>query len=127
MIRVCKPLGCVVVADVAVDPACSARYNYVEKLRDSSHVRALFKDEFVRLFTQGDFLSCVQSEYNVDVKLEDQLSVSFPNGDDVNEIRKLITGDVGDNKTGFNPRELEGDIYYSYPISVYAATKNRNK
>lgn len=123
MIRVCKPLGCVVVADVAIDPECSARYNYLEKLRDSSHVRALSSYEFVRLFTQEAFLNCTQSEYTIDVKLEDQLSVSFPDGDDVNQIRKLIAADIGNNKTGLNPRELAGVIYYSYPISVYAATK----
>jgi len=123
MIRVCGPGGRVVVADVAINPDCSEKFNHLEHLRDSSHVRALTLTEFNNFFMQDELVDSMQASYIVDVKLEEQLSVSFPKGDDANRIRELITEDIGNNKTGTNPRREQGEIYYSYPISIFSASK----
>lgn len=123
MIRVCKPGGSVVVADVTIEPLHSERYNYIERLRDSSHVRALSTEEMNTLFSQPAFKSSTASGYTVTVELEKQLSVSFPkDGDDV-KIRNLITEDIERNTTGLSPRKMNGEVVFSYPISVYAGVK----
>jgi ubiquinone/menaquinone biosynthesis C-methylase UbiE len=124
MIRVCKPGGCVLVADVAIDDKYMERFNIIEALRDSSHVKALSVDEFEALFSSEQFVNCLKSNYLVDVELEKQLSVSFPKAGDAEKIRTLITNDVGFNRTGFNPKIVDGKVSYSYPISIYIGTKS---
>ena len=123
MIRVCKPKGCVLVADVAIESKYSVTFNHIERLRDSSHVHALSIDELNRLFTQSNLKDCRKSEYTVNVELEQQLQASFPTPDDKIMIRKLITDDVGISATGFNPELIKGNVHYSYPISIYVGIK----
>ena len=123
MIRVCKSGGRVVVADVAIEQRFMELFNHIERLRDSSHVSALSLDRFERLFSTENFIHCTKSQYLVDVELEQQLSVSFPKQGDDKKIRDLITQDIGKNSTGFNPKIIEGEVHYSYPIAVYAGVK----
>lgn len=123
MIRVCVPGGRVLVADVGIDATCSEQFNYIEKLRDSSHVRALTVAELGAMFVRDDLVDSEQAGYVVDVGLEKQLAVSFPKEEDAMKIRKLITEDVGINNTGTNPRVENGEVFYSYPISIFAANK----
>ncbi|TYK66819.1 class I SAM-dependent methyltransferase [Colwellia echini] len=123
MIRVCKPGGRVVVADVAIEQRFMEQFNHIERLRDSSHVSALSLDKFEQLFSSEDLILCSKTQYSVDVELEKQLSVSFPKQGDDTKIRDLITQDVGNNSTGFNPKLINGDVFYSYPIFVYVGVK----
>ena len=46
MVRVCRPGGVVLVADVAMPPAKVEAYDQLERLRDPSHVHALSVPEF---------------------------------------------------------------------------------
>lgn len=123
MIRVCKSGGCVVVADVAIEQRFMEQFNHIERLRDSSHVSALSLNTFEQLFSSDDFTRCSKTQYSVDVELEKQLSVSFPKQGDDKKIRDLITQDVGNNSTGFNPKFINGEVFYSYPIFIYAGVK----
>jgi ubiquinone/menaquinone biosynthesis C-methylase UbiE len=52
MIRVCRPGGRVMVADVAVESARSDFYDRLEIMRDPSHTHALTHEEFAALFQQ---------------------------------------------------------------------------
>ncbi|WP_428242701.1 class I SAM-dependent methyltransferase [Gynuella sp.] len=123
MIRVCKSGGRVVVADVSIEPSVSERFNAIERMRDSSHVCALSSEVLDQLFLQKAFSRCTKSCYTVNVELEQQLSVSFPKHGDEEKIRELIRQDIDINRTGFNPRLIDGKVYYSYPISVYSGVR----
>jgi len=94
MIRVCKPGGRVMVADVAVESSKSEAYDRLEILRDPSHTHALTKDEFSALFLNAGLAGCRQSAYGVDIALEAQLKASFPKPGDEEVIRKMVTDDV---------------------------------
>lgn len=124
MIRVCQPGGRIVVADVAIKPSCSAAYNQLEKLRDSSHVRALSLPEFTALFSRSDLVDSAQARYSVDVNLEEQLAASFPKENDAAKVRAIIAKDIGTNKTGTQPRKECDGLYYTYPISIFSARKH---
>ena len=123
MIRVCKSGGRVLVADVALEKQYMEKFNAIERLRDSSHVSALSIDEFEQLFSSKAFDRCSKTNYLVDVELEKQLSVSFPKKGDTQIIRDLITQDIDHNQTGFNPRMINNEVTYSYPIAVYVGVK----
>jgi ubiquinone/menaquinone biosynthesis C-methylase UbiE len=123
MIRVCKPGGRVLVADVAVEPEKSAAYDRLEILRDPSHTHALTKDEFAGLFGRSGLGACRRSAYDVEIELEAQLKASFPNPGDEPVIRKMVTEDVGQDHLGIKARKVDGKVLYSVPIAVFVGRK----
>lgn len=123
MIRVCKPGGRVLVADVAIESSKSAAYDRLEILRDPSHTHALTREEFSALFLNSGLQNCKQSAYGVDIELEAQLRASFPKPGDEVVIRKMVTDDVGVDTIGINARMAEGKFVYTVPIAVYVGTK----
>ncbi|MGA8085247.1 MAG: hypothetical protein WB988_25615, partial [Candidatus Nitrosopolaris sp.] len=92
----------VVVIDVT--PACDKvdMYNYVEKLRDPSHVKALTIAELLEMFKEIDLTIINTDSYGVETDLERQLQSSFPNPGDKNKIRQLFIKDVQNNILGVN-------------------------
>lgn len=124
MIRVCKPGGRVLVADVAVEPEKSEAYDRLEVLRDPSHTHALSRDEFAELFGNSGLLECRRSSYEVEIELEAQLRASFPHPGDEPVIRKMVTEDVGRDHLGIKARKDNGRILYSVPIAVFVGQKN---
>ena len=123
MIRVCRPGGRVMVADVAVESSKSDAYDKLEILRDPSHTHAMTKDEFAALFLTSGLTDCRQSAYGVDIELETQLKASFPKPGDEEVIRKMVTDDVEVDAIGINARKTDGKIVYTVPIAVYVGRK----
>ena len=128
MIRVCRPGGRVLVADVAVPADKSKAYDRLEILRDPSHVHALTEPEFDELFTKSGLQGCRRTAYRVDIELDAQLRASFPNPGDESLIREMVTADVGVDHLGINTRWVSADdggskIVYTVPIAVYLGVK----
>ncbi|UPU37180.1 methyltransferase domain-containing protein [Geomonas paludis] len=123
MIRVCRPGGTVMVADVAMPSAKSAAYDHLELIRDPSHTHALTEEEFEALFQRSGLVDCRRSAYGVDIELETQIRASFPKPGDDQVIRDLVTADVGVDSLGINARVEANKIIYTVPIAVYAGRK----
>ena len=123
MIRVCKPNGKVIVVDVALENRYSKAYNYMEKLRDPSHTKALTFKEFDELFSSKYLTSHKKSSYKVDLELENQLKASFPNKGDEEKIREIFKKDIESNTLGMNTYLKEDKINFSYPITIFMANK----
>jgi ubiquinone/menaquinone biosynthesis C-methylase UbiE len=123
MIRVCRPGGRVMVADVATEAAKAKAYDRLEILRDPSHTHALTQEEFSALFQASGLVDCRQSGYGVDIELEAQMRASFPKPGDELKVREMITGDIGIDSIGINARRLDGNIVYTVPIAVYVGRK----
>lgn len=123
MIRVCRPGGRVMVADVAMEPSKSEAYDRLEILRDPSHTHALTVEEFSLLFQNSGLIDCTQSGYGVDIELETQLKASFPNSGDEAVIRDLVKEDIGVDSLGINARLNGGTVIYTVPIAVYIGKK----
>jgi ubiquinone/menaquinone biosynthesis C-methylase UbiE len=123
MIRVCRPGGMVLVADVAMDAAKGAAYDRLEKMRDLSHTHALTLEEFDALYQHSGLRECLRSGYGVNLELEAQLRASFPRPGDGLKIREMIAGDVGVDRLGIQARRENGTVVYTVPISVYVGRK----
>lgn len=119
MIRVCRPGGRVLVADVAMPPEKSAAYDRLEIMRDPSHSHALTTGEFSDLFLGSGLRECRQSSYDVEIELEAQLKASFPKPGDTERLREMITDDIGINDYGITPRRVADSVVYQVPIGVY--------
>ena len=123
MIRVCRPDGRVMVADVAVDSDKSDFYDRLEIMRDPSHTHALTHEEFAALFQNSGLLDCRQSAYGVDIELETQLRASFPNPGDEPKLREMVTCDIGINNIGINARRENEKVMYTVPIGIFIGQK----
>ena len=123
MIRVCKANGKIMVVDVALENKYSNTYNYMEKLRDPSHTKALTFCEFDELFSNQSLVNHKQSSYKVDLELENQLEASFPNKGDKDKIRDIFKDDIDTNSLGMNVHFKNNKIYFSYPITIFMANK----
>jgi ubiquinone/menaquinone biosynthesis C-methylase UbiE len=125
MIRVCRPGGLVMVADVAMESSKSESYDRLEIMRDPSHTHALTHEEFAALFQHSSLLDCRQSAYGVDIELETQLRASFPNPGDEPKLRDMVTSDIGIDYLGINARREDEKVMYTVPIGVYIGRKTR--
>jgi ubiquinone/menaquinone biosynthesis C-methylase UbiE len=123
MIRVCRPGGRVMVADVAMDPTKSEAYDRLEIMRDPSHTHALTHEEFVAIFHNSGLHDCHQSAYGVDIELETQIRASFPNPGDEPKLRDMVTRDVGMDNLGIKARIVDKKVMYTVPIGVYTGRK----
>lgn len=123
MIRVCRPGGRVLVADVALLPEKVAAYDQLEIMRDPSHTHALTTVEFSALFLHSGLHDCRQASYSVGLELEAQLRASFPLPGDEERIRRMVTEDIGIDKLGINARYQDEAVVYSVPISVFVGSK----
>lgn len=124
MVRVCKPEGRIVVADMAPAPEKADALNAEERLRDPSHVRALPEQELRELFACANLHEPTIKHYRVECDLDDLLSRSFPNPGDEPKIRKMFADSVPDDTMDLKTRVQDGKIYYSFPVAVLMARKS---
>jgi ubiquinone/menaquinone biosynthesis C-methylase UbiE len=123
MIRVCRPGGTVLVADVSMPADQVDAFNQMERLRDPSHTAALSDVAWAELLAASGLSALRHSRYTVDMELEAQLQASFPKTGDTDKIRELFRADIGKNRMGVNARRKDGSVYYTYPIAIYTGTK----
>lgn len=123
MIRVCRSGGRVVIADVVLPESKAGMFDSMERMRDPSHTQALRVGMMEAWFREAGLVQCRSAQYSVDVELEAQLRASFPEPGDDEKLREMITADAGVDVLGIDVRQVDGSIWFSYPITVMAATK----
>ncbi|MFO0702254.1 MAG: hypothetical protein U0236_23890, partial [Nitrospira sp.] len=123
MIRVCRPNGVVLIADVALPAGKVDAYNHVERLRDPSHGQALSEEAFDTLLTTSGLRHLQRGTYKVDMELEQQLAASCPPPGNADRIREIFRKDLGVDALGVAAHLVGTTIHFSYPISVYVGNK----
>lgn len=123
MIRVCKPGGIVMVADVALPDEKRKAYDRMELLRDPSHTGVLTPDMFETLFQHPLLTGSRTSYYDMNIALDTQLNASFMTDDNREKFRALIFQDVNKNDLGINVTLIGNSYQLYYPIHIYMATK----
>ena len=123
MIRVCRPGGKILIADIALPPEKSQAFDAMEVIRDPSHVHALTTVEFARLISEAGLEYCHRTHYAVDIELEAQIKASFPLPGNAERLRAMITADIGIDRFGLGVERRNGQIRYTVPIEVYTGTK----
>jgi ubiquinone/menaquinone biosynthesis C-methylase UbiE len=123
MVRVCRPGGRVVVADVTPEAEKLSAYDHFETLRDPSHTRALSLAEFKSLFAAAGLRSAEIESFGLEMDFEDLMSGSFPNPENVESIRQLVRGDVGKDSIGLGAHRKDGKYVLSFPTTIIAARK----
>ncbi len=129
MARVCRPGGRVVLADVFVTSAAQGEaYDHLEKLRDPSHTRAVPLDELTGMFKRLGLAMETRPEfYRVDVELDTLLTATRTPPEPADEVRKLVSADVGQDKIGMAARREKDKLHISFPVVILAGKKSHSR
>jgi ubiquinone/menaquinone biosynthesis C-methylase UbiE len=115
MVRVCRTGGRVAVEDLASseNAARAAFYNEFERLRDTSHTRALSMSELLRLF--GEQGLEVESAYTSDLvqPLEQWLANSHTPPDRAMAVRAMLQRDAAEDLSGTRPFRRDGELFFT--------------
>jgi ubiquinone/menaquinone biosynthesis C-methylase UbiE len=123
IIRVCKPLGRVVVADLLLPPEKARVYDRMELLRDPSHVRVLSEPELLGLLASAGLVNVQLEGYLFELSLDQLMEASFPDPGNAERVRELIEADVGADALGIGVHRLGEVVRFAYPVTVAAGTK----
>lgn len=123
MMRVCKPGGKIMIADVIQPPEKADAYDRLEKLRDPSHVHALTFPELASIVAASGLENVKTAQYKVEGELEQQLKASFPNPGDDEKIRKMFKADLECDRMGIDVHLKGNEIHFAVPILVVVGDK----
>ena len=123
MLRVCQPGGTVIVVDATPPPEKAEAYNYVEKLKDPSHVRALPEAELLSVVEAAGLQSSKTQRYPFEVELEASLKVFLPNPGDSEKNRQRFHDDIGKDDLGLSVHRKGDAIHYVYPVLIVVGKK----
>jgi len=124
MKRVCVQKGRIVVIDATPASDKVDMYNYLEKLRDPSHVIALTIAELQEMFKEKGLTITDTDFFRFEKDVESLLQASFPNPEDMNKIRQLFIEDVQNGTLGLNSHYIGKDIHFTIPTSMIIAHKS---
>jgi ubiquinone/menaquinone biosynthesis C-methylase UbiE len=124
MKRVCVQKGRIVVIDVTPASDKVDMYNYLEKLRDPSHVIALTIAELQEMFKEKGLTITDTDFFRFEKDVESLLQASFPNPEDMNKIRQLFIEDVQNGTLGLNSHYIGTESHFTIPTSMIIAHKS---
>ncbi|MFI5331062.1 MAG: class I SAM-dependent methyltransferase [Desulfobaccales bacterium] len=124
MVRVCRPGGRVLVADIAIPPEKQEAFNRMEKLRDPSHTSHLTPADFLQMAADLG-LQEVKTQFSKSERnLKAHLGASFPNPGDEEKIWKMFQEDIGKDALGLGAHWQGDQIHFAYPIIILAGRKD---
>jgi ubiquinone/menaquinone biosynthesis C-methylase UbiE len=123
MKRACMNGGKILVIDVTPDVDKVDAFNYVEKLRDSSHTRALPFSELENMMKEVGLVNLKSEYHDLEMPLEKILQSSFPDPKDVDKIKQLFKEDLTKNNLGMKSHLRDGEIHFYFPVSMIIGNK----
>ena len=125
MTRVCRIGGRVAVEDLAASeiPERAAFYNQFERLRDTSHTRALAMSELLRLL--GAQRLEIEALYTTDLvqPLEQWLANSHTPPDRAAQVREMFDRDEREDLSGTRPFRRDGQVFFTQKIITIVARR----
>lgn len=118
MVRVCRPGGRVVVADVTPDPAKRQFFDQMEKLRDASHQSALTLDELKQCGMQAGLRFERSDFYDLDTAVESLLAASHSAASEQAQFRQLLRADLPTDRIGVKVYTEDGELRFRFPVSI---------
>jgi ubiquinone/menaquinone biosynthesis C-methylase UbiE len=123
MLRVCRPGGRVLVADVTPPSAKGEAHDAFERLRDDSHVRSIPEEEFEAMFAASGLVDLRKTSYTVDHEIEALLERCFAPEADKEAFRRRARADVGVDALALGAELRDGMLLLHYPITVISGAK----
>ncbi len=116
MARVCKPGGTLAVVDLVSPPDAgfAEKYNFFERLRDPSHVRALTLEEFSGLFQRVGLQTKPYETKDVEVGVDRWLELTGAEEKTRSYIKRALVEETrGGVKTGMRPTLQREELVFT--------------
>ena len=125
MARVCRTGGTVAVEDmVASEHLARAEFhNRFERLRDTSHTRALPMSELLRMLADCGFEVERFESLGLKNPVEKWLSASFTPPERAKEVRGMIERDVAEDLSGVGSTRIDGELLFTHHAAIVVARK----
>jgi len=123
MVRVCRPGGTVLVADVALPPDKAAAYDHFETLRDPSHTHALTLNSFPAMAREVGLTDTRTDFFRVAMESDSLINASFPEPGNQQRLRDMLREDLGRDHLGFEVEKRGAEIWLSFPTLVVIGKK----
>ncbi|HLI78838.1 MAG TPA: class I SAM-dependent methyltransferase [Candidatus Binataceae bacterium] len=125
MARVCRADGTVAIEDLisSEHPARAEYYNRFERLRDTSHTRALPLSELLKTMASAG-LEIMRFESSAMKNPVDRWFVSAQTTPEREaEARAMIERDVLEDLSGVRPARIDGELFFTHRIAIVTARK----
>jgi len=125
MARVCRVDGTVAVEDLisSEHPERAEYYNRFERLRDTSHTRALPLSELVKTLASAG-LEIMRFESSALKNPVDRWFVSGHTSPDREaEARAMIERDLIEDLSGARPSRIDGELFFTHRLAIVTARK----
>ncbi|MDO8434650.1 MAG: class I SAM-dependent methyltransferase [Candidatus Binatus sp.] len=125
MSRLCRVGGAVAIEDLisSEHPERADYYNRYERLRDSSHTRALPLSELVRTIASVGLELVRFGSDGLMNPVERWLDAGFTPADKRAEALAMIERDLAEDLTGANPRRVDGELFFTHRTAIVVARK----
>ena len=126
MARVLKTGGKLVVIDMeAAEEALRNTEDEIETLRDPSHMHNLNKEEFTEMFRENRLSITTMDCMEIPVLLSAWLALTNTPAEISIHISKRLANEInGNDLTGFNPYQKNGEIYFNHRWLMLIGEKN---
>jgi ubiquinone/menaquinone biosynthesis C-methylase UbiE len=121
MARVAKPGGTLLVADLlgSERPERAALHDRIEKLCDPTHVRALPRSEFLRLFREQQLELQGQPGGELEYDVDEWLAHGGPQPATAAEIRSLLEGSIDGDRADLAVRRVDGRLRFRHRTAAF--------
>ena len=121
MHRVARPGGTLLVADMlgSEDAETNAYRDRIETLCDPTHVRSIPESEFDTLFRERKLEVALRPHTRIDYDVESWLAHGGPSASDAEEIRRLLTASIEEDRSGLDARWEDGQLHFSHSAAAF--------
>jgi ubiquinone/menaquinone biosynthesis C-methylase UbiE len=125
MARVCRGGGKVAIEDLIASehPSRAEYYNRFERLRDTSHTRALPLSELVRTIAMAGVEIVRFTSDALANPVERWLESGHTGPDRAAAARAMIERDVREDLSGANSRRIDGQLYFTHRLAIVVGRK----
>ncbi len=125
MARVCRVGGTVAVEDLisSEHPERAEYYNRFERLRDTSHTRALPLSEMVKMLASAGLEIMRFESSALKNPVERWFKTAHTPPDRMAEARAMIERDLAEDLSGARPSRIDGELCFTHRIAIVVARK----
>jgi SAM-dependent methyltransferase len=120
MVRVTRPGGTILVADVAPRADARQAYDELEKQRDPSHTRALTEEEFENIGSSSEAEFVSKHRYDLESDVDGLLGSSFPppGGAEIFRAQVAADADALTDSLSIRAHRRDGALWLYFPVLI---------
>jgi len=125
MARVCRPDGLVAVEDLIASEQTerAAYYNEFERLRDTSHTKALPMSELIGMMTAAGLEVTRFTSHGYYTPVSTWIKAADTSPERAAKAIAMVERDAEQDLSGARPKRIDGELYFAYRIAMLVTRK----